>query len=649
MKPKKLLPLIIILVVLAGLVFLRQQKSNTPSIIEQVNLQSLIPDALNTDDIGRIELYAGGTPDDKVVLSRDGDAWQVTTHFDAPVKADAIDGFLGKLVKMKGEFRASAASDAEQATYQLKDDEAFHVRVYKKGSDEVAVDLLLGKAPDSKSVFMRKAGENDIFVEGTNLRRDAGVFADDATSAPAASHWLNKDVLKLEEDAITKVALTMPDKALTFEKRVIEKESTEAPAENTEDGTTVLADDPAPVTPEPIEYEWVLASGGTGISHESSRLTGLLGSLKNFSASDIVDPAEKAAWGLETPAFTGTISINGQDDIVVEGGRPERTGDGYIRLASATQETIYKVSSFTFERLFPKGADLFKLPTLGLTSDDITHIEIDQPEGNIVLDKSSGDWTVVAPPANLDVQDTAIKTLATTLQNWTPSDYADSPEAAGEFTRALRVKAGARTRTISVGTDAAAVKGAYVKIDGEPTLLAMNDTDIAKLFLKARDVYALTLLNIDEETVSSIEANYGENAFTLKGDAGNWTLAKGEVTRPADAAKASDLLATLTELQAKNLRFDITDATWDSHLTLDLRLTDGTSYKFNIAPQENGVHLLTLSGQSNAFELEASDVSNIISQLNDISAPEPVESEEESTDAAPEVPTAEAAPIVIQQ
>ena len=623
MKPKKLLPLIIILVVLAGLVFLRKQGAEAPSIVQEANLRTLIPDALKVDDIGRIELYAGASLDEKVVLTREDDGWRVTSHFGAPVKGDTIDGFLGKLVKMKGEFRAKADTETAQETYQLKGDQAFHVQAFKKGSDTAEVDLLLGKAPSSTSVFMCKAGEDDVYVEGTNLRRDAGVFSDDVTSAPTASHWLNKDILKLTEDSITKVTLNMPDKSLTFEKRVVEKEPAEEPVDDAGDDATVLVDAAPPVVPDPIEYEWVLASGGAGVPHTESRLTSLISSLANFNATDVVDPALNADWGLAPPAFAGTISIDGEEDVVIEGGRPERSGDGYIRLANAAHETVYKVSSFTFERLFPKGSDMFMLPTLGVTASDITHIEIEQPEGNIVLDKASGDWKVVAPPVNLTVQDTAISTLVSTLGNWTPNDYADEATLAGDFARMLRVTAGDRTRTISVGGDAASVKGSYAKVDGEALLLAMGESDITKLFLKARDVYALTLLDIEESGVAKVEAKYSGGEFSLDANAGDWTLNAGDGTHVADSFKSSDLVSTLAALQAKSFRFDVFEATWTPYLALDMTLNDGTSYKFNVGPEKNGVHLLSLSGQSNLFELAKSDVDEIIAQLDGVSAPEP--------------------------
>ena len=78
MKPKQLVPLVIILAVLAGLVALRRSQEESPNLIEQVQLQQLLPADLKAEDIGKIEIHAGGKAEEALVLERaaSGEGWR---------------------------------------------------------------------------------------------------------------------------------------------------------------------------------------------------------------------------------------------------------------------------------------------------------------------------------------------------------------------------------------------------------------------------------------------------------------------------------------------------------------------------------------------------------------------------------------------
>ena len=96
MKPKQLVPLAIVLVVLGGIVLLRQAGQEPASLTEQVQLSSLLPEDLDRENIAKIVIHAGGKAEDALVLAREasGDGWIVASHFDAPVKSDKIGEFL---------------------------------------------------------------------------------------------------------------------------------------------------------------------------------------------------------------------------------------------------------------------------------------------------------------------------------------------------------------------------------------------------------------------------------------------------------------------------------------------------------------------------------------------------------------------------
>ncbi|HOK09642.1 MAG TPA: DUF4340 domain-containing protein, partial [Candidatus Hydrogenedens sp.] len=232
---KMLIILVAILVVLVVLVFLRQTKeTQRPSIIEQAKFEKLIPESLSLSSIVKLELYAGAKPDEKVVIVKDGDKWRVSSHFNSPAKKETVEEYLDKIVKLQGEMRAEVPTDDALADYNLKDDQAFHVDVYTSATGEPALKLLVGKSPSYQLTFVRKAGERKIYDGGVNFRQEAGIYGDEVDKAPTADRWLDKDILKIEKDKITRLAYEMPDKKLLFEKK--EKEVPQE-QENVNEGT----------------------------------------------------------------------------------------------------------------------------------------------------------------------------------------------------------------------------------------------------------------------------------------------------------------------------------------------------------------------------------------------------------------------------
>ena len=380
------------------------------------------------------------------------------------------------------------APDSDLEEYGLTDAKAFHVCGYKKDATDPTFNLLVGKAPGYKSVLMRKEGNNDIFVEDTDLRQQAGVYItppspnkpvnkdkdkEKEEPKPEATNWLDKDVVKIDKDKVTKIALTYPDKSLTFERHEKPKPpappapATPAPAP-TPAPTPAPAPAVAPATPAPApvtvtpapapkppagsseeeasdadegaamptiqvtpsggagsgvvtppatpgappakpEYDWKLASGGPNLAMKPKGVENLIQKLATVTASDIVDPSKKADYGLEKPAFVLVVSVDGQPDVRIEGGRPATGEDCYLRLASGKEDIVYKMTKYAFEPLFPKGSDLFDLPAVAVDKKTIDSIEVTEPQGKIVLAKNGDKLTLTTPAIDLKPQETAIR------------------------------------------------------------------------------------------------------------------------------------------------------------------------------------------------------------------------------------------------
>jgi hypothetical protein len=110
MSPKRLLPLVVILIVLGVLAVLFKRPSAPPQLAEEVGLERLVPPTLRADSITGFELYRGAQPQEIVRLRRRDGAWVVTSRFDTPGNSTKIQQFLTQLSTLQGELRADSTA-----------------------------------------------------------------------------------------------------------------------------------------------------------------------------------------------------------------------------------------------------------------------------------------------------------------------------------------------------------------------------------------------------------------------------------------------------------------------------------------------------------------------------------------------------------
>jgi len=640
MKVKNLIPLVLVLVVLVAVAVYKKSTVETPSIIEQTGLVALLPDGLSKSDITKLELYTGGLPEEEnrlvLAFDADKDMWRVSSHFNAPVKQDVIDKYLKDLVELKGEVREQNAPESAIAEYDLTEDKAFHVCGFKKDGTEPFFHVLVGKAPSQQTVFLRKEGSNDVFVENTNLKQQAGIYgnASDENAepkAPEATMWLDKKIIELDTEKITKVDLALPDKSLVFEKHekpkpTEEKEDEEEPAEETEP-----------------EYEWVLASGGPGTPAKPNKIEDLIKKFGSLNASDVMDPNKKDEWGLASPAYTCVISMDGQDDVRIEAARPDPSKDGYLRVATATEDFVYSLSKYTFEQIFPKGTDMFDLKGLTLDKKNIERIELTQAEGNVVIGKGSPSFSLLAPEAPLEPQTNTIDTIATTLASWKPADYAKDDPGLGESTRMAIITAGGTVHTLKVYGDSKHIDGVYVRLDNESPLLVMSRADLGKIFANPKDLYKRALLDLDEEEIEWIGVSGAAGMYDITRDGENWKLTVDGNKVDALTESCDNLASEIAALEASNILFGKKELDGPVENTIRVRMKDGTEHVVTIGPEANGIHQLMVSGKAQAFEIEHTTATALLPSVDTLKKPEPeTPPAEEETTPAPAEPGEEA-------
>lgn len=639
MNAKTLIILAVILVALAVLVVVRQSGRERPTLIEQARVEVLMPPGITAANLKRIELYAGNAPDEKLVVARaDVNApWRVVSHFDAPATDDMVTRFTDALFKLRGDLREEAVAPERLAEFGLGEEAAFHVAAYTDAGETPAVHLLLGKAAQGGTVFMRRAGEMTIFDDKTNLRTTAGIYGED--QQPQSSNWLEKRVLDLDpETTLTRVAVTLPDKQITFAREQAPQPETETESEE---------DTPEPVEAPAPEFVWTVVEGGPEAEFKPAIWENNVRSLMSLRASDIVDPAPLADYGLDAPAYRAVISVEGrEDDIVIEGGRPTRTGEGFVRVVGVEPPVVYKLFTSTFEQVFPKTGNLFEFPRLAgnVTADGIERIEIAH-EGapSIVLEQGDDAWRVVQPAADLAAQEDTVRQAAAALASAAPADYAGADAETGPFDWTITATIDGEPRVLHLGADSKSIDGVYARFGDAPAVYTLSRTDANRLMLAPKDLFQMKLLDVAMGDVASIEAVMPDKRVRLEKQGENWVAdAEGGPFEP-DQALARTLAAGVLDFQAMDLRTDVTAPPAGAEPLHVFTVTDVDggvhTLQFFEAPEGEGRLLVFADGIAHAMASDRAAADVVGRRINDVvksrPAPETAESAEPVDEAAP--------------
>ncbi|MDQ1256406.1 MAG: hypothetical protein QG656_1002, partial [Candidatus Hydrogenedentes bacterium] len=623
MKMKNLVPLLVILVILGILVVAKKSQESQPNIVEQAKLVALMPEGVSKGDIVKLELYAGAKPEEKIRLlyNAESSKWRLDSHFNALAKDEKVTEYLDALMGIKGEYREKAASEEALKTFNLTDDTAFHVTGFKKDADAPAFHLLVGVAPGAaKTVFMRQEGGQDVFVEATDLRQLAGLYGDETDKPPTSDAWLEKQILNLDKAKIAKLTLTYPDKQVVFEQH---EKKVDPPAEEKAEGAEA---DAAP-KPEPtVEYEWKLAQGGPGGEFKQAGLDKILRKLDSLSVVDVADPAKKAEWGLETPAFKCVVTMNdGSPEVVIEGGLPNPGKDGFIRVASNTEDLAYRLASYGFTELWPKGSELFDLPAIAANKDDVVRIDIDQPEGRIVLTKTDGMWQVEEPKADLLPLSSTLNMIAQTMAALKGTDYADSADAAGLTSPAkvatITTKDG--SHKIALGSNSPCLDGFYAQIDGGPAAVAVTKMDADKIFVKPNDLYDRSLADLIAEDIQEISVQHGAESFVIARTETGWNRTVGAETAEASREACDAYVTRVADLEAETIRFGQTALEGETAGTIAVKSKDGVSYSLTLGAEKDGVTPVAVSGKAQLFTLASGDVKALLVPADEFKKAEP--------------------------
>src|SRR5215475_6245098 len=427
MSPKRLLPLLVILIVLGVLAILFKRPPVPTQLAEEVGLERLVPQTLHTDSITGLELYRGAQPQESVRLRQRDGVWVVTSRFDTPGNSTKIQQLLTQLSTLQGELRADSV--ALLSDFQLTDEQALHLKVYTDTPDKPALYLLAGKGSGGNG-FVRRAGEGRVYQVNMHLQSIAGLPSGTTEQTLSAKPWLDLRLQNVPKEQVAAVELHSPARDLRFA-------SQPPAAAGGTDASQTAAAPPAPV--------WKLVAPELAYSVKSDAVEGLVTTLRTLQGDDAVDPVKAAEYGLDAPPYRAILTVqpSGQEArqaaILIGNEVPEKSGSRYARLGETGP--VYIVPQWSVQRLFPTLGTLLDLRILQVPQEEVARLTLHADGESWSLERqapavataggtpeTTATWQFVGLP-DVPVDETAVTSLLGATAQLNAEDLPTGPPA----------------------------------------------------------------------------------------------------------------------------------------------------------------------------------------------------------------------------
>ena len=483
MEMQKLWPLAAILILLLGIGVLKNQKPTRRRLTEEAGLKSLSPANFLVADIERVSITMAGKEKPAVALKRLNDKdWAIESLYDVPADTIKVEDFVEKLKKLEGEFRARKKEIISD--FALDEKQAMKLVCFKKNETKPYMTILIGKKAGDKETFVRMPDENTVYAVAVNFRSELGIYGDDTQKAPEGKHFMKKRFITVDGPKVTQLTLKYPNKELRLEK-------VEKPKASVDESKMTTAELETHKN-KPPEYEWKLLEGPAFLGFKEDGVKEAIKSFDSLDATDAMDPTTPSNWGMDNPSYRAEITLEDSKKIIVLAHKT--TGDAYVRLDGKLP--IYKVSSWNFDKAFPKGNKLFTMPTISIKHDDLTKIAVSKGESSFVIERKDVAGTkkwVLIEPLVVEADESKLSDIGWGVSGLSLDDYADmhDPRALGlmpaEGTITYTLKSG-ESKTIKVGKATADGSGRIVELPSQKGAYVVTKYNIDRAFKSIDDI-----------------------------------------------------------------------------------------------------------------------------------------------------------------
>lgn len=302
--------------------------------------ETLLAKDLDAASVHSIKAWVGALPDSTVELTREGDGWVVASRWGWKAKTDLVDRLLEDLTGLTGELRSS--SGEVLADYDIDGDEGLHL-VGTGGAGSELFHLVVGKAATRGGTFVRREGSDDVYLVSAALRSSFGLWGEE-TKAPDAKRWIELRVTQTDRQDVDRVVLHDGGATLTLEKEFAQAAA--MPAD-----TSGVA---GPAGPDRANWTWKADAAG---AIDKAKADGILGTACNLYATDVVEPADPALFGLAAPSRWFELHLQDGTSLAVRfGDALDEENKIYVQLGEDGLPA--KTYKSTADRIFLKRGEL---------------------------------------------------------------------------------------------------------------------------------------------------------------------------------------------------------------------------------------------------------------------------------------------------
>jgi len=326
------------------LVSILQQVSHRRAVSRPAQSR-LAPGTLAPDELTRI-VIGQGSDSTAVVLERLPDKWVVRTAYGHPAARQKVDDLIKNLSDLSGEFRSKSADVL--ADYGLDDAHAVSVTVFGKEFRPVLRLLVGRKPPGASGDFVRRPGDDAVYLTGASLLTGMGLWSGPAK--PQSRHFLELQAYETPRDDVDALVLDDGGRITELVKQIA------APAARP---AAAVGDSAA--TPDRSVYEWRMVRPKAKPALKA-KADGVLNAAVLIRAADVADPqGSLETYGLWKAARKATLRLRGGREFTLFFGatRPA-VGDAPagVYMRTDADNTIWVVRESLVNAIFPKPEDL---------------------------------------------------------------------------------------------------------------------------------------------------------------------------------------------------------------------------------------------------------------------------------------------------
>ncbi|MFH1577749.1 MAG: DUF4340 domain-containing protein [Candidatus Omnitrophota bacterium] len=355
MKPKHLIFLAVILVILAGLLYIKKMRIK-PEI--QLSEYKSLEISFDSSKVYAIEINKAGDTGPLSII-KDGQDWLIASKWNIKAKKQMIEQLLKEISGLQGERRSN--SKGVFSDYEISDQEAFSIILSDKNGKALE-HLFIGTVkPSYESSFLRKLDSAEVYLTDKDIFALIGIYEDPKEATISPDKWVDLTVVEFDIEKIESIKISRLG----------------------EEGITTL-DIKRELDEEKNLQQWVALKQEPVFDLDAKKIKNLLKQINKIYASKAVDP-DGEGYGFDQPFLK--VLLTGEEgplELILGNIAEENKKDRYVKSPTGY---VYILPEYRIKYIDIDTSSFFIDNPLRVNKDKIESITIKSDKEVITLDK----------------------------------------------------------------------------------------------------------------------------------------------------------------------------------------------------------------------------------------------------------------------